>query len=254
MTGSGSKGAGKPQTTDMTGKARAARLCYVDDSRTSAYVVKRMLKPYGYNVDHFESAEPALIALIESDYDLLLTDLKVSPKGMDGDDLVRALRASGNGKISSMPVIVITGATDTEILSQVYEAGANQIMTKPVNGEELDAHIRKLVFASRSNNNDDDDEFAELAAEADAQGVSTGKAGATVVPFGSDKKPGDSTTSNSDTPEDESRRTLHKDMSAPPLTTPDGRPVRQGRRRCASRRASSDRSPDGGTPRRSFPA
>ncbi|MGD8884403.1 MAG: response regulator, partial [Gammaproteobacteria bacterium] len=146
MTGSGTKGAGKPEVTDSKGKARPARLCYVDDSRTSAYVVKRMLRPYGYEVDHFNSAEPALIALVESDYDLLLTDLKVSPTGMDGDDLVRALRASGQQKVSSMPVIVITGATDTGILSQVYEAGANQIMTKPVNGDELDAHIRNLVF------------------------------------------------------------------------------------------------------------
>lgn len=148
MTGSGSKGADHTRTSGLTGKASAPRLVYVDDSRTSAYVVKRMLKPYGYLVDHFESAEPALIALIEQDYDLLLTDLKVSPTGMDGDDLVRALRASGSKKVSDMPVIVITGATDTGVLSKVYDAGANQIMTKPVNGEELDAHIRKLVFVN----------------------------------------------------------------------------------------------------------
>jgi len=154
MTGSGSKGADDTRMTGLTGKARPARLVYVDDSRTSAYVVKRMLKPYGYIVDHFESAEPALIALIEQDYDLLLTDLKVSPKGMDGDDLVRALRASGSKKVSGMPVIVITGATDTGVLSKVYDAGANQIMTKPVNGEELDAHIRKLVFVSTRQSGD----------------------------------------------------------------------------------------------------
>ena len=132
-----------------------ARLCYVDDSRTSAYVVKRMLRPFGYSVDHYESAEPALIALVQGAYDLLLTDLKVSPKGMDGDDLVRALRNSGHTKISSLPVIVITGSTDTSILADVYEAGANQIMTKPVNGDELNDHIRKLVF---SHNTDFDTE------------------------------------------------------------------------------------------------
>ncbi|NOZ54189.1 MAG: efflux RND transporter periplasmic adaptor subunit [Gammaproteobacteria bacterium] len=148
MTGSGLKGVNNSRASESTGKARPARLAYVDDSRTSAYVVKRMLKPYGYIVDHFDSAEPALIALVEQNFDLLLTDLKVSSTGMDGDDLVRALRASGSSKISTMPIIVITGATDTDILSQVYDAGANQIMTKPVNGEELDAHIRKLVFAS----------------------------------------------------------------------------------------------------------
>ena len=224
MTGSG-KGAGKPQMSDMTGqgKARAARLCYVDDSRTSAYVVKRLLKPYGYEVEHFESAEPALIAIIESEYDLLLTDLKVSPTGMDGDDLVRALRASGHKQVANLPIIVITGATDTQILSQVYEAGANQIVTKPVNGEELDAHIRKLVF--EKNNNHVDDEFAELAAEADAQAGSD-VPGAKVVPFGSESKK--DSASDADIPElkASSDSTIENESGAvPPLTTSDGRPV-----------------------------
>jgi HlyD family secretion protein len=227
MTGSGAKGAGKPQMSDMTGqgKARAARLCYVDDSRTSAYVVKRILKPYGYEVDHFESAEPALIAIIESDYDLLLTDLKVSPTGMDGDDLVRALRASGHKQVANLPVIVITGATDTQILSQVYEAGANQIVTKPVNGEELDAHIRKLVFESK---NVSEDEFAELAAEADAQAGITKESGAKVVLFGSESKK-EASVETDVIPELSPAGDLKPDtapkIESPPPTTPDGRPV-----------------------------
>jgi len=224
MTGSGPKGAGKPQvSSDMTGqgKARAARICYVDDSRTSAYVVKRILRPYGYIVDHFESAEPALIAIIESDYDLLLTDLKVSPTGMDGDDLVRALRASGHKQVASLPVIVITGATDTNILSQVYEAGANQIVTKPVNGEELDAHIRKLVYESK---HADDDEFAELEAEANAQAGVASDSGAKVVLFGAEsKKEGiaDAIIPDSKVGPDHSTNVVETQ----PLTTDDGRPV-----------------------------
>jgi len=126
-----------------------ARLCYVDDSRTSAYVVRRLLQPLGYQVDHFSSAEPAFVALVQEDYDLLLTDLKVSPTGMDGDDLIRTLRQSGHPKISIMPIIVITGATDAEVLVNVYDAGANQVMKKPVNADELDAHIRRLLFDGR---------------------------------------------------------------------------------------------------------
>jgi RND family efflux transporter MFP subunit len=123
-----------------------ARLCYVDDSRTSAYVVRRLLQPFGYQVDHFSSAEPAFVALIQEDYDLLLTDLKVSANGMDGDDLIRTLRNSGHDKISKLPIIVITGATDAQSLVDVYDAGANQVMKKPVDAEELDGHIRRLLF------------------------------------------------------------------------------------------------------------
>ncbi|MDT8384246.1 MAG: efflux RND transporter periplasmic adaptor subunit [Gammaproteobacteria bacterium] len=126
-----------------------ARLCYVDDSRTSAYVVRRLLQPYGYRVDHFSSAEPAFVALIQQDYDLLLTDLKVSATGMDGDDLIRTLRNSGHAKISKLPIIVITGASDAQSLVDVYDAGANQVLKKPVNADELDGHIRRFLFDGR---------------------------------------------------------------------------------------------------------
>ncbi|NOY72031.1 MAG: efflux RND transporter periplasmic adaptor subunit, partial [Gammaproteobacteria bacterium] len=46
-------------------------------------------------------------------------------------------------------IIVITGATDAEVLVNVYDAGANQVMKKPVNADELDAHIRRLLFDGR---------------------------------------------------------------------------------------------------------
>ena len=126
-----------------------ARLCYVDDSRTSAYVIRKLLQPYGYQVDYFQSAEPAFVALIQEDYDLLLTDLKVSSKGMDGDDLIRTLRQSGHAKLSSLPVIVITGASDARVLVEVYDAGANQVMSKPVDAEALNGHILRLLPDSK---------------------------------------------------------------------------------------------------------
>lgn len=126
-----------------------ARLCYVDDSRTAAFVVRRMLEPNGFQVDYFQSAEPAVVALIQNDYDLLLTDLKVSSTGMDGDDLIRTLRQSGQSKLSQLPIIVITGSTDAEVLVKVYDAGANQVMTKPVDADALQGHINRLLFTAR---------------------------------------------------------------------------------------------------------
>lgn len=199
MTGSSSKSAKDSSPTAQSAEKPPARLCYVDDSRTSAYVVKRLLRPYGYVVEHFESAEPALIALVKDNYDLLLTDLKVSSTGMDGDDLVRALRNSGHEKISSLPVIVITGSTDETVLKEVYEAGANYILSKPVNGDELDSHIRDLVHGAPTEteaSNITSDTAGEVAT-ADQQTdsffpttnvnepiVESGMA--TVVPFGSD--------------------------------------------------------------------
>lgn len=124
---------------------RPRRICYVDDSRTSAYVTKKILTEFGYHVDHFPSAEPAIVALLESDYDLLLTDLLLSTGGMDGDDLVRFLRMSGHPKKKLMPVIVITGSSDKDTLLKIYEAGANGVLVKPITGEELHDRIRTLI-------------------------------------------------------------------------------------------------------------
>jgi RND family efflux transporter MFP subunit len=149
MSETGSRDELKVAASGTQSAPAVARLCYVDDSRTSAYVVRRLLQPYGYQVDHFSSAEPAFVALIQEDYDLLLTDLKVSSTGMDGDDLIRTLRKSGHPKISTLPIIVITGATDPQMLVDVYDAGANQVMKKPVDADELDGHIRRLLFDGR---------------------------------------------------------------------------------------------------------
>jgi len=124
---------------------RPGRICYVDDSRTSAYVTKKILTEFGYHVDHFNSAEPAIVALLENDYDLLLTDLLLSTGGMNGDDLVRFLRMSGHPKKKLLPVIVITGSSDKDTLLQIYEAGANGVLVKPITGEELNERIRGLI-------------------------------------------------------------------------------------------------------------
>ena len=124
---------------------RPGRICYVDDSRTSAYVTKKILTEFGYYVDHFNSAEPAIVALLENDYDLLLTDLLLSTGGMNGDDLVRFLRMSGHPKKKLLPVIVITGSSDKDTLLQIYEAGANGVLVKPITGEELNERIRGLI-------------------------------------------------------------------------------------------------------------
>jgi len=134
-----------PSDDSVASGRRPGRICYVDDSRTSAYVTKKILTEFGYHVDHFNSAEPAIVALLENDYDLLLTDLLLSTGGMNGDDLVRFLRLSGHPKKKLLPVIVITGSSDKDTLLRIYEAGANGVLVKPITGDELNERIRGLI-------------------------------------------------------------------------------------------------------------
>lgn len=123
------------------------RICYVDDSKTSAYVTRRMLEKQGYIVEHFAQAEDALEAVFDRDYDLLITDLMITTagNGVNGDDLIRLIRFSGHPVKAGMPIIVVTGVADNEVLSGLLKTGANQVLSKPLNDTSLDKAIQDVL-------------------------------------------------------------------------------------------------------------
>ena len=122
------------------------QICFIDDSKTSAYVTKKLLKQQGFAVDHFPDAESALEALMENEYDLVITDLMISADGgVNGDDLIRLIRHSGHPTKSIIPIMVVTGANDTAIFNDLINAGANKVLPKPLDGESLQAAINALI-------------------------------------------------------------------------------------------------------------
>ena len=54
-----------PSDDSVASGPSPGRICYVDDSSTSAYVTKKILTEFGYHVDHFNSAD-GLCYLINS--------------------------------------------------------------------------------------------------------------------------------------------------------------------------------------------
>lgn len=122
------------------------RICFIDDSKTSAFVTKKMLKQYGYLVDHFPDAEGALEALMENDYALVITDLMISSDGgVNGDDLIRLIRHSGHPTKSRIPIVVVTGSADEDTINELIAFGANKVLQKPLNGESLNETIQSLI-------------------------------------------------------------------------------------------------------------
>jgi len=122
------------------------QICYIDDSKTSTYVTKKILSKYGYFVDHFPDAESALDAIMENDYEVLITDLMISADGgVNGDDLIRIIRNSGHPLKSQIPIIVVTGSCDDETESKLLQAGANNVLAKPIDGEALHEILQKLL-------------------------------------------------------------------------------------------------------------
>ncbi|MEO1752058.1 diguanylate cyclase [Thiofaba sp. EF100] len=122
------------------------RILLVEDSRTAAHVITRMLMAHGLLVDWVKRAEEALERVRVRRYDLLITDL-VLEGAMSGMALVGQLRQSGFADFS-LPILAMTGFDDAARRRELFRLGVNDYVTKPVVEEELLVRARNLIIAT----------------------------------------------------------------------------------------------------------
>ena len=106
------------------------RILIVDDQKMNLMVLKAMLKKLGdFAVVTAMNGREALCALEAPDaqpFDIVLTDMWMPE--MDGEGLVKAIRASG--RLKSLPVYVVTA--DVEMQKRFRDVGFTGILLKPV--------------------------------------------------------------------------------------------------------------------------
>ena len=111
----------------------------VDDSRTSIVMLKGVLRQTGtFDIVTAASGEEALERVEEEAPDIFLLDVMMP--GIDGYELCRRLKA--DERFSDIPVMFITGQTETEDLVKGLEVGAVDYITKPFNRAEVLARVR----------------------------------------------------------------------------------------------------------------
>ncbi len=114
-----------------------AHILIAEDDPTYARVLERVLRGAGHAVEITASGQDALVRLYEEPPDLLLLDV-IMP-GMDGYEVARLAKA--DARTAMVPIVFITGATDTHHKIQGLESGANDYITKPFHRSELLARI-----------------------------------------------------------------------------------------------------------------
>lgn len=118
----------------------------VDDSPDALGFLTEALEASGYSVLIATSGHAALSIVARISPDLILLDA-VMP-GMDGFETCRALKA--DPAVAQVPVIFMTGLTETEHVVKALESGGVDYLTKPINIDELRARIRVHLSNARS--------------------------------------------------------------------------------------------------------
>lgn len=136
------------------------RILYVEDSPTVAAQTIRLMERQGLQVQHTTNAEDALDILLikslgpdrNSGVDIVVTDFYL--KGhLTGGDLLHAIRVKLRLSQQEMPVLVITATEPGDARqAEVFHAGANDFVSKPIIEEVLLARIRSLLLIKQQFN------------------------------------------------------------------------------------------------------
>ncbi|MDV7338698.1 fused response regulator/phosphatase [Terasakiella sp. A23] len=115
------------------------KILIVDDVAVLRTLIKTCLQKAGYmNLHTAESGDDALAMLEELNPDLIILDI-VMP-GTDGFEVCRQIR--NNPTYAHMPILIQTGMEATQERAEVFEVGANDLISKPINVYELVARVK----------------------------------------------------------------------------------------------------------------
>jgi uncharacterized protein (TIGR02266 family) len=125
---------------------KSARILVVDDDRLSREVLTKVLSESFGEIILAENGLVALGKALESQPDLILSDVQMP--GMDGWQLLRVVRS--RAKLQDVPFIFLTGLKGDEERLRGYRLGVDEYLPKPVEPDELVARVKGLLLRHRS--------------------------------------------------------------------------------------------------------
>ncbi|GAB1717606.1 MAG: two component transcriptional regulator, winged helix family [Nitrobacter sp.] len=117
----------------------AATILIVDDEPPIRRLLRTSLASQGFQIREAADGHSALAEIERSCPDLVILDLGLPD--IDGSDVIRLLRGSGN----AVPILVLSSRSDEKGKVEALDLGADDYVTKPFGTAELFARIRAAL-------------------------------------------------------------------------------------------------------------
>jgi len=112
----------------------------VDDEYMVVNVLEKILMKKGFNVRTARNGQAAKEFLYSEPIDVILSDI-IMPD-MDGFELLQYVKEI----FPAVPVIMMTGKGDADMVRKATQLGADEYITKPIKGDELSLVIERISW------------------------------------------------------------------------------------------------------------
>lgn len=116
----------------------------VDDEGAIRYSVSKTLQRVGYHVSEAESGEKALEMLVQQEFDVILTDIRMP--GIDGVELLRRIKEIA----PDSSVILMTGYASLSTAVEALRLGAHDYLIKPSSSQDIKHSVSEGLRRSRN--------------------------------------------------------------------------------------------------------
>lgn len=123
-------------------EGRKARILVIDDDELVTLLFKQTLEGRGYTVVTVGDGAAGIQHVMQRDFDLVFLDLKMP--GIDGVEVLRQIRGIRPG----LPVTIITGYPDSEMMARALELGPLGTMNKPFNSTDIVSAVASFLHAA----------------------------------------------------------------------------------------------------------
>ena len=122
-------------------RLKGIRALLTEDNEINREIINLLLEQVGVSLVETVNGKEAYERLDDS-FDILLTDIQMPE--MNGYELAKKVRTESQYK--NIPIIALTANAFKEDIDKAIENGINEVVTKPINTEELYAKLLDVLF------------------------------------------------------------------------------------------------------------